>query len=66
MHAEHSIQTWLQIDFHGDKVYKLWSKLIIQNQSDEWMNGSVCSVEAMGYYLLCWYLDYLAGLLSLW
>ena len=37
-----------KLDFHADKVCGLWSKLIIQNQSDEWMNGSVFSVEAMG------------------
>ena len=37
-----------KLDFHGDKVCNLWSKLIIQKQSDECMNGSVCSVEAMG------------------
>ena len=46
-------------DFLGDKVYELWSTinafitvpqyafLIIQNQSDCWMNGSVCEVDAM-------------------
>ena len=40
--------TLYELDFHGYKVCELWSILIIQNQSDEWMNDSVCSVEAMG------------------
>ena len=41
-----SMQSY-KLDFHEDKVCELWSKLIIKNQSDEWKNGSVCSVEAM-------------------
>ena len=37
-----------KLDFHADKVCELlWSKLIIQNQSDEWMNDPICSVEAI-------------------
>ena len=40
--------TLYKLDFHEDKECELWSKLLIQNESDEWMNGSVCSVEAMG------------------
>ena len=39
-------RTLYKLDFLGDKVCELWSKLILQNQFDKF--GAVCSVEAMG------------------
>ena len=39
--------TIYKLDLHGDKFCGLWSKLIIQNQSDEWMNGNAAMGQAL-------------------